>query len=158
MKRWLLAIGPVDHPGGAEIHPLRLLAGLRSRGWEIMLTTPGDGPLRDAALEAGYRWRALPLGRLKRGGGARAIGSWLAEAMAVGTPVVATRVNGLPEVFDDGVTVRLVAPGDPSDLAKAVLEVLARREEMGAAVRERARRFFVHGYVDRVEQLIAPER
>jgi glycosyltransferase involved in cell wall biosynthesis len=77
--------------------------------------------------------------------------------MAVRTPVVATRVNGLPEVVDDGVTGRLVAPGDPSDRANAVLEVLARREEMGAAAREHARRFLVNEYVDRVEQLIAPE-
>ena len=63
-------------------------------------------------------------------------GTVLAEAMAVGTPVVATRVGGLPEVVDDGVTGRLVAPGDPAQLAAAVLEVLARREEMGAAARD----------------------
>ena len=53
-------------------------------------------------------------------------GTVLAEAMAVGTPVVATRVDGLPEVVEDGVTGRLVAPGDPEELAAAVLDVLAR--------------------------------
>jgi hypothetical protein len=37
-----------------------------------------------------------------------------------------------------------------------VLEVLSRREEMGAAAREHARRFFAEAYVDRVERLITP--
>ena len=82
-------------------------------------------------------------------------GTVLAEAMAVGTPVVATRVDGLPEVVQDGVSGRLVDPGAPEQLAEAVLEVLARRDEMGAAARAQSRRFFVADYVDRVERLIA---
>jgi glycosyltransferase involved in cell wall biosynthesis len=83
-------------------------------------------------------------------------GTVLAEAMNAGTPVVATRVGGLAEVVDDGVTGRLVAPGDPAALAAAALEVLGRRQEMGAAGRERARRWHADAYADRVEQLIAP--
>ncbi len=82
-------------------------------------------------------------------------GTVLAEAMAVGTPVVATRVGGLAEVVDDGVTGRLVAPGDPAQLAAAVLEVLRDRERMGAAARERARRFDASRYAERVERLLA---
>src|SRR5690242_14787938 len=66
----------VDHPGGAETALLRLLSRLSSRGWQVTLTTPGTGPLRDVALEAGYRWRALPLGGLARGAGRRAVRSW----------------------------------------------------------------------------------
>jgi glycosyltransferase involved in cell wall biosynthesis len=85
-------------------------------------------------------------------------GTVLAEAMAVGTPVVATRVGGLPEVVEDGVTGELVAPGDPVALAAAVLRVLARRDEMGAAAREHARRFHVEAFADRVERLLAPAR
>jgi glycosyltransferase involved in cell wall biosynthesis len=338
MSRRLIAVAPVDHPGGAETCLLRLLAGLKRRGWSIALTTPGAGPLRDSALEAGYAWHPLPLGGLLHRSGARAVRSWprarslarandvvylngavcgrllpalprgsrrvlhihdmvtrvptfwrradvvlaasgavaarlaglaahvvygpvdpeppvveapwptgngpvvgfigrfeprkgpldlvhaapairagapgarivlvggdpygtdpdytravleardvehhpwvanapglmrhldvlvlpsrvepfgtvLAEAMAVGTPVVASRVDGLPEVVEDGVSGRLVAPGEPDALAAAVLEVLARRAEMGAAARTRAERFHVEGYVDRVEALIAP--
>jgi glycosyltransferase involved in cell wall biosynthesis len=78
----------------------------------------------------------------------------LAEAMAVGTPVVATRVGGLAEVVDDGVTGRLVAPGDPAALAAAVLEVLRGRDAMGAAARERARRFDGERYAAHVERLL----
>ena len=81
-------------------------------------------------------------------------GTVLAEAMAVGTPVVATRVGGLAEVVDDGVTGRLVAPGDPAALARAVLEVLDRRDAMGAAARVHAQRFGADAYADRVEALL----
>lgn len=81
-------------------------------------------------------------------------GTVLAEAMAVGTPVVAGAVDGLPEVVDDGVTGKLVAPGDPDSIAAAVLEVLSRQAEMGAAARRHARRFASETYCARLEELI----
>lgn len=81
-------------------------------------------------------------------------GTVLAEAMAAGTPVVATRVGGLAEVVVDGVTGRLVTPGRPDELAAAVLEVLAAREQMGAAAREHAQRFGADAYADRVEPIL----
>ena len=81
-------------------------------------------------------------------------GTVLAEAMAAGTPVVATRVGGLAEVVADGVTGRLVAPDRPDELAAAVLEVLAKREQMGTAARERAPRFGADAYADRVEAIL----
>jgi glycosyltransferase involved in cell wall biosynthesis len=81
-------------------------------------------------------------------------GTVLAEAMAAGTPVVATRVGGLSEVVADGETGRLVDPGRPEALAAAVLEVLDRRAQMGAAARERARRFGADAYADRVEAIL----
>lgn len=81
-------------------------------------------------------------------------GTVLAEAMAVGTPVVAGAVDGLPEVVKDGVTGRLVAPGDPDTIAAAVLEVLSRQAEMGAAARRHARRFATETYCAHVEELI----
>jgi glycosyltransferase involved in cell wall biosynthesis len=83
-------------------------------------------------------------------------GTVLSEAMAVGTPVVATRVGGLAEVVDDGVTGLLVEPGEPAALAAAVLEVLGRRDAMSAAARQAARRFGADAYADRVEALIRP--
>jgi glycosyltransferase involved in cell wall biosynthesis len=333
----LLAITPVNQPGGAESTLLRLLGRLALSGWEITLTTPGPGPLADQAREAGLRWRPLAVGGLKAGEGAAAIRSWptirrlssvndvvylnagvcgrllpalpasraarvlhihdmvkrvprlwrradlvlaasqavadrltglhshvvycpvdldpppatppwptgngpvvgfigrieprkgpldlvaaaplirrrvpgarvvvvgedqygdypeysrqvmsapeiehypwaenapglmrhldvlvlpsyeepfgtvLAEAMAVGTPVVAGAVDGLPEVVQDGVTGKLVAPGDPASIAAAVLEVLSRQAEMGAAARRHARRFATESYAVRVEELM----
>ena len=81
-------------------------------------------------------------------------GTVLAEAMAVGTPVVATRVGGLAETVADGTTGLLVAPGDPAALARAVLHVLDHRDAMGAAARRHARRFGADAYADRVEALL----
>jgi glycosyltransferase involved in cell wall biosynthesis len=81
-------------------------------------------------------------------------GTVLAEAMAAGTPVVATRVGGLAEVVADGETGRLVTPGRPDELAAAVLEVLGRRAQMGAAARVHAQRFGADAYADRVEAIL----
>jgi glycosyltransferase involved in cell wall biosynthesis len=82
-------------------------------------------------------------------------GTVLAEAMAVGTPVVATRVDGLPEVVEDGLTGRLVTPGDIDGLAAAVLDVLAHREELSQRAREYGRGFATSEYADHVERLIS---
>ena len=81
-------------------------------------------------------------------------GTVLAEAMAAGTPVVATRVGGLAEVVADGETGRLVEPGRPDELAAAVLEVLEHRSRMGAAALQRAQRFGADAYADRVEAIL----
>jgi glycosyltransferase involved in cell wall biosynthesis len=81
-------------------------------------------------------------------------GTVLAEAMAAGTPVVATRVGGLAEVVVDGTTGRLVTPGRPDELAAAVLDVLGRRAQMGAAARAHAQQFGADAYADRVEAIL----
>jgi glycosyltransferase involved in cell wall biosynthesis len=45
-------------------------------------------------------------------------------AFALGTPVVASAVGGLPEYVDDGETGLLVPPGDADALARALTRVL----------------------------------
>lgn len=63
------------------------------------------------------------------------------EAMACGTPVVASRVGGIPELVDDGVTGLLVPPRDERALADAIVALLddpVRRARMGQCGREKA--------------------
>jgi glycosyltransferase involved in cell wall biosynthesis len=50
------------------------------------------------------------------------------EAMEAGVPVVASRVSGIPEVVEDGVTGWLVPPEDPAALAAALARVLEDRD------------------------------
>jgi glycosyltransferase involved in cell wall biosynthesis len=47
------------------------------------------------------------------------------EAMAVGTPVIATRMGALAELITDGVNGRLVEPGDHRALARAIAAIAA---------------------------------
>jgi glycosyltransferase involved in cell wall biosynthesis len=44
------------------------------------------------------------------------------EAMAVGTPLIATRLGNLAEIVEDGVNGRLVPPGDVDALSEAIRE------------------------------------
>lgn len=67
-------------------------------------------------------------------------GMSIAEAMASGIPVVASRVAGIPEAVEDGKTGFLVEPGNPSALAKAILQLLSDanlRDSMAKAARKR---------------------
>lgn len=69
----------------------------------------------------------------------------LLEAMACGKPVVATRVDGPPEIVEDGQSGLLVPPRDPEALAKTLVELLKdprRRASMGNRGRERVQTVF----------------
>jgi glycosyltransferase involved in cell wall biosynthesis len=78
------------------------------------------------------------------------------EAMAMGRPVVASRIGGLPEIVRDGETGLLVAPGDWSTLRGAIqclLDDPARRERMGALAKQRVVEFQASAVVPRIEQV-----
>lgn len=69
------------------------------------------------------------------------LGLVVLEAMASGTPVVASRVGGLPEIVDHGVTGFLVEPGNVAELRGRITQLLhehALAARLGCNARERA--------------------
>lgn len=105
----------------------------RALGVERALSFPGwvDGREKRELLRASDVFvlpsyaEALPLGVL--------------EAMAAGTPVLATHVGGIPDVIEHGVSGLLVAPGAPQALAQAIARLLT-DDALRARLRENARR------------------
>jgi colanic acid/amylovoran biosynthesis glycosyltransferase len=85
---------------------------LGARSWE---------GVRDVLAAA--RVFALPSVRLPSGR-MEGIPVALMEAMASGLPVVATRLSGVPELVEDGMTGLLVEPGDAEALAGAIERLL----------------------------------
>ena len=64
----------------------------------------------------------------------------LMEAMAMGLPVVTTRIAGIPELVEDGAGGVVVAPGRADELARRIAALLddpGKRHELGAAGREK---------------------
>ncbi|MEO0235321.1 MAG: glycosyltransferase [candidate division WOR-3 bacterium] len=67
------------------------------------------------------------------------------EAMACGRPVVVSRVGGLPEVVEDGVTGFVVPPMNPEAAASALQNLITNpelRKKMGLKALERVKSFY----------------
>ena len=79
------------------------------------------------------------------------LGIAVIEAMAMGLPVVASKVDGLLELVNEG-TGLLVPPADSERLAQAMITLLGNsvmRHNMGVAARESVKsRFDINRYVD----------
>ena len=153
---------------------LTTLAGVRERGVDALLVLVGDGDdrgrLEQRAHDLGLARSCLFLGYQED------VAPWYAvcdavvltsasegtpvtiiEALAAGRAVVATRVGGVTDVVDEGVTGFLVHRGDTHALAER-LEILAgdpeRRAAMGAAGREHVlQRYAVGRLVDDIDAL-----
>ena len=135
--------------GGADVTVEVVGSGSLVPGYRRQASRLGLGPdrvrfsghLAGAELLAAYHRSsvaALPSGN-------ESFGMFLAEAMACGLPVVASRTGGIPDVVEDGETGLLVTHGVVADLAAALSKVvddpgLAHR--LGRAGRQRAEREF----------------
>jgi glycosyltransferase involved in cell wall biosynthesis len=117
---------------------------------QVHVVMVGDGPLRDQVAAAaagiprlhllGFRndvpdvlamLDVVAFSSLWEG-----LGRALTEAVVAGKPVVATAVNGVPDLVVDGETGYLTPAGRPDELADRILDVLARPgggADMGAA-------------------------
>ncbi|MEX3766495.1 glycosyltransferase family 4 protein, partial [Mycolicibacterium fortuitum] len=93
--------------------------------------------------------------------GGESFGIVLVEAMAAGTPVVASELDAFSRVLDGGQAGRLVPVGDADALADALIEVLADdalREKYIDAATQRVARYdwsVVAGQIMRVYETVA---
>ena len=67
------------------------------------------------------------------------LGTSILDAMALGVPVVAAEIGGIPELLSGGAGL-LVPPRSPADLANAVVRILTQGDECRAMVRLAAER------------------
>jgi colanic acid/amylovoran biosynthesis glycosyltransferase len=144
----IVSVGALEKYKG-QTHLLGAIAGLHREGYDVEAHLVGDGPERprlerrakdlgigpvvrflgvltgDAlkrSLEQAHVF-ALPSIRLANGL-TEGIPVALMEAMAVGVPVVASRVSAVHELVEDGVTGLLVPPGEDEALAAAIRRLL----------------------------------
>ena len=163
------AVGRLVEKKGFD-HLLDATALLVASGRDLRVELVGTGPLEDA-LRAQVRalglgdcvtlHGALPQSRVRRivqgaavlaapcvigaDGNRDGLPTVLLEAMALGTPCVATPVTGIPEVVRDGVTGLLVDEGDARALAAALARLLddgALRSRVSTAARALIEREF----------------
>ena len=159
----LLFVGRLADVKGLPIL-FKALARLKSKHPGVKLTIAGDGPDRQRLVamagDLGIAQNVSFLGyqtqkqvrELMGQADAFVLASFaegvpvvLMEAMAAGVPVVATRIAGIPELVEDGVSGFLVPPGDAKTLADKV-DLLLRdstlRASFGAKGREKVEREF----------------
>lgn len=137
----LLFLGSLTAAKGAYVL-VDALRVLREQGVVVPAMLAGDGDaeaLRRYAAESGLDAVHVP-GWMPPGEASSALAASAAfclpsfdeglpmsllEAMAAGTPCVATSVGGIPDVVQDGISGLLVDPGDVAGLAEALRRVFA---------------------------------
>lgn len=118
---------------------------------------------RDLARDLGVRERCLFLGEIPHDevfrkmaqscacvvpSRSEAFGWVNIESLAVGTPVVASKVGGIVEIVRDGVEGLLVPPDNPRELADALARVV-NDQELRAEMGRNARRRFLDAFEQR---------
>lgn len=131
--------------GGPELPALRRL--VRTLAIEHQVELSGSVDSSDEVREAYRSADLFGLPSLQEG-----FGLVFLEAMASGLPIVAARAGATPEVIGDGAAGRLVPPGDPEELARALVELArdpALRDRMSAAGYRRVQEYSLGNLADR---------
>ena len=111
---------------------------IRDLGLEDLVRIAGPMPRPEVARLLGESDVVALTSVQVRSGSREGIPVALMEAMACGLPVVASRLSGIPELVEDGVTGCLVPPGDPDAIATAMERLAANpalREQLGRDAR-----------------------
>lgn len=170
----LLNVGRLVHVKGQDIL-LRALAVVRSRGIRFHLDIVGAGDLLQDLLTLakklkiddcvifhgakpeqfvrGLHLRAHVFVLPSRSEGLPVV---CIEALAMGTPTIATRINGIPELIEDGKTGLLIEPEDVNGLADSIC-LLEADQQLAQKLQFNGREAVVAGF-DRkkcTQQLIA---
>ena len=61
---------------------------------------------------------------------AEAFGVVFAEAIYLGTPIVATKIGGIPEIVTEGVDGKLIPPADSDAIAETVADLINNPEKL----------------------------
>jgi glycosyltransferase involved in cell wall biosynthesis len=115
--------------------------------WDERLTTAEVAAALDEAIVLVLPSRSEGLGRV------------VVEAFCRGRGIVGSRVGGIPDLVEDGVTGILVPPGDPEALADALVRVLSDSslaERLGAAALTAVRPWLAtpEEYARRIRELV----
>lgn len=170
----VLFVGSLSTEKGVE-HAIRALAFLAPDFPDVTLTLVGTGPeqsaLKALVSELGLDQRVAFLGvrsdvpqilashdmLVVPSTWKEAFGYVIVEAMAVGCPVIASNIGGIPEVVTDGLEGILVEPANAQVLAAAISRLAndARlRDDLASRAREKVRNVFaLDRSVDRFWQL-----
>ena len=154
----LVCAGRLQQSKGLDVL-IRALPTLCARFPSLTVEILGEGPMRlqyeALAKELGVERRCHFAGKIEQAqvlkrmssawvtvvpSRAEAFGLVNVESMSMGTPVVASRVGGIPDIVRDGVDGFLVPPGDPEALAEKLAILLGDRElreQMGRNARDR---------------------
>ncbi len=170
-----ICVGTIANFRAQKDYP-NLFAAARSlidRGWRGRIVAVGQGPL-EADMRAlhdrlGLGDRVLLLGH--RPDAVRVLAACdvftmasdneglpvaLMEALALGLPIAATAVGGIPEAVTDGVEGLLVPPKQPEALADAIEKIsvdATLRADMAAAASAAGARFDIRVAVERIEAI-----
>jgi glycosyltransferase involved in cell wall biosynthesis len=143
---YLLFVGKTDVPSKGFGVLLGAWQGLKARFPDLELAVIGSGP--PAAAQPGLRWIGRVDSRseladwyasalatvLPSVTTAESFGMVLAESLVAGTPVVASRVGGLPALVDEGQTGVLAEPGQVDSLVQALESALTQNDRLRANV------------------------
>lgn len=170
----ILYVGRLEHVKGVDVLLQAMPEVLRAMP-DALLKIVGDGPdrkmfekkTRELGVSGAVKFEGWLKGAetMKAFGDARILvvpSVWpenlptvIIEALAVGRPIIGSRVGGIPELVEDGVTGAIVEPKDAGQLAKSIVELMQDPglADRSVAAQQSARRFGLSYFVENIERV-----